>query len=357
MVYGEVDAAKAQLERITKQFDYGPYPRIPVETDPRKQLPEMFIHDIRTAFYLRDRRVLDTAGSTILDVGCGTGYKTLMLAMANPEAQVIGIDISKRSVELSRERAKFHHQENTEFRVVSLEEIASLEIQFDYINCDEILYLLSDPELAFILLSKALKPGGIFRGNLHSQNQRQQYFRAQNLCALTGLINDNPEEFEIEAMAELMNSLKPTVDLRKTTWPHEGKESADELREFMLANFMLLYDKGFTVPQLREYLEAAKLNFVRMTDWRGWDVNDLFQKPEDKPAFIELEIEGGVICYIKYISLILLIRFIDYLIFGRQTLQEKPHQSFLKISLLSKPEICKSCCIHSYSKVLRCMIL
>ncbi len=292
MVFSEVDAAKAQLERISKQFDFGPYPRVPIDEDPRKQLAKMFIHDIRTAFYLRDRKIRDIAGATILDVGCGTGYKTLMLAMANPEAQVIGIDISERSVELSRERANYFKQENTEFRVSSLEKIELIGIKFDYINCDEILYLLNDQESAFQLLASALKPDGVLRGSLHSQNQRQRFFRAQELCSFTGLTNDNPEEFEIEAMVELMNSFQPGVELRRAIWPQERKESADEIREFMLSNLMLLYDKGFTVPQLREYLESAQLQLVGMTDWRSWDIDDLFEKPEDKPAFIELGLES-----------------------------------------------------------------
>lgn len=281
-------AATDDLEKIRRQFDYGPYPRIPVEKTPKEDANTLFVHDLVTAFYRRDHRVPETRGRRILDAGCGTGYKSLVLAIANPGAEIVGIDLSPESIKLATERLKFHGIDNVYFEVRSILELPDWGEQFDYINCDEVLYLLPDPVEGLQALKSALKPDGILRANLHSALQRFPYFRAQNLFKLMGLMDDNPEEMEMDIVREIMKELKDGVDLKARAW--NPRYEQEESNETLLANHLLVGDKGSTIPQLFQYLEAAGLEFISMVNWRHWNLVDLFKDPDNLPTFLALSL-------------------------------------------------------------------
>ncbi len=78
------------LEKIRHQFDTGNYPRHPIEASPQGDKNFLFIHNIVTPFYLRNKSVVNPRGKVILDAGCGSGYKALALAAANPGAKLSG---------------------------------------------------------------------------------------------------------------------------------------------------------------------------------------------------------------------------------------------------------------------------
>ena len=91
-------------EKIRQQFDTGPYPRTPLEISPKNDAKLLYIHNLVNPYYLRNKKVTETEGKLILDAGCGTGYKSLVLASANPGTKIVGVDISEKSVELARQR-------------------------------------------------------------------------------------------------------------------------------------------------------------------------------------------------------------------------------------------------------------
>lgn len=281
---------QTEQEKIRQQFDYGPYPRIPLEAFPKDDYEKFFTHSIVTAHYLRHRKVVSPENKVILDAGCGSGYKSLVLAAANPGAKIIGVDLSERSVKLAQQRLEFHGlAENVEFHQLSLYDIAQLGMEFDYINCDEVLYLLPDPAAGLQAMKSVLKPDGILRANLHNAYQRSHFYRAQALCKHMGLMDDVPSDFEHEAIIETMKALKNGIRLKAETWGKDYSEMKtengipDSLQEMLGANFLLLGDKGFTVPDLFNLLEQSELEFVSMVNWRQWDVTELFQKPDDLP--------------------------------------------------------------------------
>jgi protein-L-isoaspartate(D-aspartate) O-methyltransferase len=49
---------------------------------------------------------LETPGSNILDVGCGSGYLSAVMARFTPDSTVIGIDIYPDLIELSKKNVK-----------------------------------------------------------------------------------------------------------------------------------------------------------------------------------------------------------------------------------------------------------
>lgn len=165
------------VEKIRQQFDSAPYPRIPIDKSPKDNPNLLYIHNLVTSYYLRNQKFIESKEKVILDAGCGTGYKSLVLAQANPEAKIVGIDISEESIKLARHRLAYHGYDNAEFYVLPVEDLPKLNYKFDYINCDELLYLFPNPAIALQAMKEVLQPNGIIRSNLHSAIQRVNFFR------------------------------------------------------------------------------------------------------------------------------------------------------------------------------------
>ena len=274
------------IEKIRQQFDNAPYPKIPLDQSPKTDYQSLYIHNLVTAYYLRNQKVIETTGKVILDAGCGSGYKSLILAEANPGAKIVGIDLSEQSVKLGRERLEYHGFRNVEFHALSIEKLPSLGLEFDFINNDEVLYLLPDPVVGLQAMKSVLKPDGFIRTNLHSYLQRAGFFRAQNFCKLMGLMDENPQDLEIEMVRETMNALKNEVLLKARNW----NSTPNDNDEWIFMNYLFQEDKGYTIPEVFAALRAADLEFVSMVSWRHWDVTDLFQDSENLPPFLAMSL-------------------------------------------------------------------
>jgi len=278
------------LAKMRQQFDFGPYPRVPLDRAPKDDGNELFIHNLITPYYLRHNKIVELEGKTLLDAGCGTGYKALVLAKANPGTRVVGIDISPKSIELAKKRLDYHgYTDRVEFHVLAIEDISQLGMTFDYINCDEVLYFFDDISRGLAAFKSVLKPTGIIRANLHSLLQRGLFFNAQELFAVMGLMEDDSSELAIPIVIETMKALNSNVILKQQTWKsfYEDEEN-EEGKEQILANYLLQGDQGYRIKDLFEALQRANLAFLSMVDWRSWNVADLFQEPDNLPAYLAM---------------------------------------------------------------------
>jgi ubiquinone/menaquinone biosynthesis C-methylase UbiE len=266
--------------RVRQQFDYSPYPRVAIATSAKEFTHLLFANSLTTAYYIRDRQIVFSEGKHILDVGCGSGVTSLVLAEANPKAKVVGIDISPPSIDLARERLQYHGFADAEFHVMGFEELPQLNQKFDYINCDETLYLLPDQVAGLNAMRSVLHSDGIIRANLHSLYQRIEFFRAQKLSKLLGLMDGTPTNREYSIMKTIMAAVQDSVMLKAGTWlPNPTHD------EFMQANYFLQEDKGFTIPDVFRLLKQSDLNFISMVDWKGWDLGRLFvEKQIENPT-------------------------------------------------------------------------
>jgi 2-polyprenyl-3-methyl-5-hydroxy-6-metoxy-1,4-benzoquinol methylase len=274
------------LENVRQQYDQTPYPRVPLEQSPKQDATNLYTHNLVTAFYLRNQQIINTQGAVILDAGCGTGYKSLMLAEANPGAKIVGVDLSPESVKLAEQRLKHYDFHHAEFHAISIEDLSSLNLQFDYINADEVLYLLPDPVAGLQSMRSVLKPNGIIRTNYHNSLQRTAYFRAQEFFKAVGLMSGNSQEADVELVRQTMQSLKNHVFVKATAW----KPLFETHDESILMNHLLRGDKGWTIPEFFAAMRTANLEFISMVNWREWDLLSLFTDVDELPLSIVLEL-------------------------------------------------------------------
>jgi 2-polyprenyl-3-methyl-5-hydroxy-6-metoxy-1,4-benzoquinol methylase len=266
-------------ELVKKQYDRVIYPNIPIEKSFKNAINLLFIHSIIPPHYLRFQEVISSTGKLILDVGCGSGFTSLLLAEANPGAKIIGVDISEPSVEMARKRLLHHHYNDTEFHAIDIQDLPNLGLSFDYINCNDTLYLLPDPISALKSMQSVLSQQGTIRANLHDLYARERFLRSQQLWKFLGLMDDAPDRTECDIVREIVNSLQDTVIMKSQAWLNVDQGS--EPNEFVFMNHLFHGDCGFTISQMFEMLNASNLEFISMVNWKHWDLDILFDDKQN----------------------------------------------------------------------------
>ena len=96
-----------------------------------------------------------TPGMSVLDIGCGPGNFTADYAGIG--ADVIGIDLAPKMIQIARERFP-----NVQFQTADIESLPFESAYFDTVVSGYVTHHLARPEIAFREVSRVLKPGGSF---------------------------------------------------------------------------------------------------------------------------------------------------------------------------------------------------
>lgn len=116
------------------------------------------LHDLNPVRlnYVAERIALK--GARVLDVGCGGGI--LSEALARAGANVVGIDLAPRVLEVARLHLHESGQQ-IDYREISVEALAAeLPAAFDAVTCMEMLEHVPDPASVIAACAALLKPGG-----------------------------------------------------------------------------------------------------------------------------------------------------------------------------------------------------
>ena len=100
------------------------------------------------------------SNSTVLEVGCGVGAQTLILAQRSPQARFTSIDVSADSLAEARRRTEQAGLTNVEFRQADIFDLPFPTESFDHVFVCFVLEHLLRPVEALIILKKLLRPGG-----------------------------------------------------------------------------------------------------------------------------------------------------------------------------------------------------
>mgnify|MGYP001160916490 FL=1 len=127
----------------------------------------------------------------ILDAGCGTGTYTNSIALAFPEAKVIGINVSQRSIEYAETQAKNMKLSNVEYFVADIFDLpknVSLAY-YDLVWCSGALHHTHSVKEGIKILSSLGKPNSYFILSLYHVGRwktfLQRFFRKALRSMLT----------------------------------------------------------------------------------------------------------------------------------------------------------------------------
>lgn len=96
----------------------------------------------------------------VLDVGCGSGWATRLLAGYATVGRVTGIDISDEMIRLARETSRSFP--NVHFEIATAEQLPFNDDEFTHAFSMESLYYYRNIPGALKEINRILKPGGLF---------------------------------------------------------------------------------------------------------------------------------------------------------------------------------------------------
>lgn len=146
-----------------------PSPRSKVEVGPGgARHYDLFMNVIWLGYYpYLIKRVVDKMdirpGQSILDLGSGTGRNDSFIAQKiGPEGSILGLDISKEMLGLSRKRCRPYP--NVSFTEERIEAPLAYQDEFDRVFISFVLHGFEDRQKIKIISNayQALKPGGVF---------------------------------------------------------------------------------------------------------------------------------------------------------------------------------------------------
>ena len=107
----------------------------------------------------------------VLDVGCGSGWASRLLAGFAIKGRITGIDISDEMIKLAREASASFPQ--CDFEIASAEQLPFSDNEFTHAFSMESLYYYRDIPRALNEIHRVLKPGGVFVGvvDLYWENE------------------------------------------------------------------------------------------------------------------------------------------------------------------------------------------
>lgn len=102
-----------------------------------------------------------TEGMTVLDLGCGDGTRTRLLAAeVGPEGKVIGVDVDEAAIERAKAADADNEGVALEWTSASAYDTGLDDASVDFVIARHIFQHLTDPERALDEISRVLKPGG-----------------------------------------------------------------------------------------------------------------------------------------------------------------------------------------------------
>src|SRR5271168_4141376 len=202
---------------------------------------------------------------SILVAGCGT-TQAAHYALRWPRAQVIGIDLSAKSIAFTQGLKRKYAITNLEVRQLAVERAAELGQRFGHVVCTGVLHHLPDPDAGLRALHDVLEPNGALNVMVYAPYGRAGVYMLQDYCRRLGLGHTAPEVRDLAASLKALPSDHPLAPLLRN--------SPDFANKSGLADALLHpRDRSYSVPQLMEFLSRADLAFgrwVRQAPYLPW---------------------------------------------------------------------------------------
>ena len=106
-------------------------------------------------------RHLPIAGAhRVLDVGCGSGSMSRLIARSFPEVEVVGVDVREQYLDYARSRAREEGLHNLTFERGDVFALPFPDASFDLVWSKYLLQWLREPKTALAEFKRVAKPGG-----------------------------------------------------------------------------------------------------------------------------------------------------------------------------------------------------
>lgn len=212
----------------------------------------------------------------ILDAGCGTGVGTEYLVHLNPQASVVGIDLSTGALAVAKERCQRSGANRVEFHHLSLFDVEQLPGEFDLINCVGVLHHTPDPIRGIQALAKKLAPGGLMHIFVYGELGRWEIQLMQKAIAL--LQGDKKGDYRdgVQVGRKIFASLPENnriVKYDKQRWSLENNKD-----EYFADMYVHPQEIDYNIQTLFELIDASRLEFIGFSNPSFWNLERLLGK-------------------------------------------------------------------------------
>jgi SAM-dependent methyltransferase len=142
-------------------------------------------------------------GMDILVAGCGTN-QAAVFAFTNPQAKVVAIDVSQPSLDHHAYLKHRYGMKNLELHRLPIEEVGSLNRDFDLIVSTGVLHHMAEPKTGMKALAACLRPEGVAAIMLYARYGRIGVEMMQGVFRELGLKQNDPSVLMVnDALATL----------------------------------------------------------------------------------------------------------------------------------------------------------
>jgi len=299
------------VEALSEQYETFPYPpRNPVDEAQRlvtgspSQLAEL------NHYVFGGRRDFSKPFQALV-AGGGTGDAAIMLAQQLADTggpgEVIYLDLSSASRDITENRAKARGLKNISFHSGSLLDIATIAPgPYDYIDCCGVLHHLPEPADGLQALRNVLADDGGMGLMVYAPYGRTGVYQAQSMLRSLGIADEQPES-RVETARSLLEDLPPT------NWLQRNPSIGDHLNEGDAGLYDLLLhsqDRAYTVPELSAFVSGAGMKVAAFIAPFAYDPSLYIKNPKlldrlnalpwmERCAFSEM-LTGGLKTHIFY---------------------------------------------------------
>jgi len=229
-----------------------------------------------------------TAGSKVLEAGCGVGAQTIILARNSPNAKFTAIDLSEESLRAAKERVSTKGFTNVTFHQSDIFQMPYENDSFDHLFLCFVLEHLPNPIEALLCLRRVLKRGGTI--TVIEGDHGSTYFHPESPSArktIQCLIDIQAEmggnSLVGRQLYPLLNKSK-YVDIRVSPRMIYVDSSKPDLVEGFTKNTFIAMVEG-----VKE--QAMRLRLMEEADW-DQGIRDLYRTAEEDGTFIYTFFKG-----------------------------------------------------------------
>lgn len=207
----------------------------------------------------------------ILIAGCGTN-QAAVFAFMNQDAKVVAVDISQPSLDHQQYLKDKHGLFNLDLRLLPIEELPSLGLDFDLIVSTGVLHHMTDPQAGMSAIASCLRPDGAMGIMLYAKYGRaglellQSFFRDLGLGQNESSIATVRETLSVLSADHLVQPyLKVAGDLRSDA--------------VLVDTFLHGRERSYTVDDCLDLVTTAGLVFQGWFKKAPYYPHDLFVRP------------------------------------------------------------------------------
>lgn len=202
-------------------------------------------------------------GARLLEIGCGMG--TDLLQFARGGAQVTGVDLTPRSVQISKARFRLYDMPG-QFAITDGERLPFADESFDVVYSNGVLHHTPGTEAAVREVHRVLRPGGIAKVMLYHRNSLAYW---GGLVLRHGVLGG--EFLRGRSMSEVMSRWVEisSTDARPLVKVYSRREARQLFKMFSDVKTEI---EQMTRPELHFFRNIPETLFLRLRRSIGWNV-------------------------------------------------------------------------------------